>query len=216
MRKASVLPAAAFACLTLLPASSPKLEFSWKNPGAPAGPFKNIMVLALNGKAENRAEFEDELVAAIGRPSQQAQQSYQFVPRPDDTPLDVKALKATLKSQIHEQKFDAVLVASITKRVDKTTYVPGEVYSPAPYFATLYGYYDVMSPVVYTPGYLENEKEAQVEVNFYSTAKPDGELVWTGTTNVFDAKSPMKAIHELVKVVSRELENEEIIAQKPE
>jgi hypothetical protein len=57
-------------------------------------------------------------------------------------------------------------------------------------------------PLVYFPGYLVNERSAQVEANFYSTEKPHGELVWTGTTNTF------KVIKELIKVVIKELENE--------
>jgi hypothetical protein len=206
------LAAAAFISLGSLVAGSPKLELSWRNPAATGGPFKNIMVLALNGKAENRAEFEDELVAAIAGPGQTAVQSYEFVPRPDGVPLDVKELK----EQIRDNKFDAVVAARLVKRVEKQNYVPGEVYSPFPYYATFYGYYAVVAPVVYTPGYMETEKEAQVEVNFYSTAKPDGELVWTGTTNTFDAKSPIKVIHDLVKIVSKELEDQKIILPKPE
>ena len=212
MRKTIVLLAAFVAGAGFLGAGNPKLELSWRNPAALGGPFKNIMVLALNGKAENRAEFEDELVAAITGPGQSAVQSYEFVPRPDGVPLDMK----DLKEQIRENKFDAVVAGRLVKRVDKTTYVPGEVYSPFPYYATFYGYYAAVAPVVYTPGYMETEKEAQVEVNFYSTAKPDGELVWTGTTNTFDAKSPIKVIHDLVKVVSKELEDQKIITPKPE
>ena len=212
MRKACALLVATLPLAGLLAASAPKLEFSWKNPGYTGGPFKNIMVLALNGKAENRAEFEDELAAALAGPGQNVLQSYQFVPRPDGTPLDMKDLRI----QIREQKFDAVVAGRLTKRVEKTTYVPGAVYTPAPYYGTFYGYYATVAPVIYTPGYMETEKEAQVEVNVYSTGKPDGELVWTGTTNTFDAKSPRKVITELVKVVSKELEKENIIAGKAE
>jgi hypothetical protein len=58
---------------------------------------------------------------------------------------------------------------------------------------------------------MQTEKQAQVEVNFYSTSKPDGELVWTGTTNVFDAGSAMKVIKQLVKVVSKQLEKDNVI-----
>jgi len=54
----------------------------------------------------------------------------------------------------------------------------------------------------------------QVEVNFYATAKPDGELVWTGTTNTFDAGSAMKVIKDLVKIVTKELEKENIIERE--
>jgi hypothetical protein len=207
LRKKSVSFVAALASVALLGAGAPRLEVTWKNPNQAAGSFKNIMVLALNGKAENRAEFEDELVAAIARPQQQAAPSYEFIPRPDATPIDMNDLRGIIK----DQKFDAIMVARLTKREDKTTYVPGEIYTPFPYYQTFYGFYGVVSPVVYAPGYMETEKEAQVEVNFYSTAGPDGALVWTGTTNVFESSTAMKAIKELVKIVATELEKENII-----
>jgi hypothetical protein len=95
-----------------------------------------------------------------------------------------------------------------------TTYVPGEVYSPGPYYGTFYGYYATMSPIVYAPGYLQTEKTAQVETNVYSTAKPDGELAWTGTTNIFDANSPKKVIRELVKLVTQELEKQNLVISR--
>jgi hypothetical protein len=201
----AVLAGAAFVA-----ASSPRLEFSWKNPNYSGGTFKNILVLALNGKAANRAEFEDELVAAIARQGDEAAPSYEFIPRPDATPIDMKDLREIVAAQ----KFDAILAARLTKRDTKKTYVPGEAYVPYPYYQTFYGYYGAVYPVVYTPGYMETEKEAQVEVNFYSTGKADGELVWTGTTNTFNANSAMKSIKDLVKIVSKELEKENIIERE--
>jgi hypothetical protein len=191
----------------LLASAAPKLALSWKNPSYTGGTFKNILVLALNGKAANRAEFEDRLVAAIARPTEKAFPSYEFIARPDATPIDMKDLRELVK----EQRFDAIVVARLTKKDTKTTYVEGQVYSPYPYYGTFYGYYNALYPVIYTPGYMETEKEAQVEVNVYSTVQPDGELVWTGTTNAFDAGSAMKAIKDLVKVVSKELEKQNII-----
>jgi hypothetical protein len=196
--------------LALLGAGSPKLELSWKNPDYTGGGFKNIMVLALNGKAANRAEFEDELVAAISRPTIKASPSYEFIARPDATPID----KNDLRELVKEQKIDAIVVARLIKSDKRTVYVPGEVYTPFPYYGTFYGFYDVVYPEIYTPGYMETEKRAQVEVNFYSTDKPDGQLVWTGSTNVFDAGSAMKVIKDLVKVVTKELEKENIIPKE--
>jgi hypothetical protein len=210
LRKKSLLLIASLAILASFAVASPKLELSWKNPNFAGGTFKNILVLALNGKAVNRAEFEDELVAAISRPGGKAAPSYEFMPRPDATPIDMKDLRALIK----EQKFDGIVVARLTKRETKTTYVPGEVYTPFPYYGTFYGYYGTVYPVIYSPGYLETEKEAQVEANFYDTAKPDGELVWTGTTNTFDAGSAMKVIKDLVKIVSKELEKENIVERE--
>jgi hypothetical protein len=207
LKKKSIFLAAFLASLALLSVAAPKLEFSWKNPNYTGGTFKNILVLALNGKAVNRAEFEDELVAAISRPGAQAFPSYEFMPRPDLTPIDTRDLRELVK----EQNFDAIVVARLTKKDTKNTYVPGQAYTPFPYYGTFYGYYGALAPVIYTPGYMETEKEAQVEVNSYSTAKPDGELVWTGTTNTFDAGSVKKVIKDLVKIITKELEKENII-----
>ncbi len=207
MKKKSLLLAALLASLALLTVAAPKLEFTWKNPNYAGGSFKNILVLALNGKAANRAEFEDELVAAITRPGAKAYPSYEFMPRPDLTPIDMNDMRELVK----EQNFDAIVVARLTKKDIKTAYIPGQTYTPLPYYGTFYGYYGALSPIIYTPGYMEAEKQAQVEVNSYSTAKPDGELVWTGTTNTFDVGSVKKIIKDLVKVVSKELEKENII-----
>src|SRR5260370_37457467 len=116
--------------------------------------------------------------------------------------------KDDLRDLLKERKFDAIVVARITQKDEKTTYIPGQVYTPFPYYGTFYGYYGALAPMIYSPGYVESEREARVEVNFYSTAKPDGELVWTGTTNKFESGSPVKAIKELVKGGTRGLEKE--------
>jgi hypothetical protein len=210
MRRKLTFLAAILVGLALMAVAAPKLEFSWKNPNYTGGTFKNILVLALNGKAVNRAEFEDELVAAISRPGAKAFPSYEFMPRPDLTPIDMNDLRELVK----EQNFDAIVVARLTKKQTKTTYVPGQIYTPFPYYGTFYGYYGALSPVIYSPGYMETEKEAQVEVNSYSTAKPDGELVWTGTTNSFEVASVKKLIKDLVKIVSKELEKENVIQRE--
>jgi hypothetical protein len=125
-------------------ASSPKMLVTWKNPNYSGGPCKNILVLALNGKPENRAEFEDVLVAAIARPGTHATQSYIFLARPDTTPIDINDLKTV----VPEQNFDAIVVARLTKAERKTKYVPGQVYGPSPYYATLAAYYGVVYPAI--------------------------------------------------------------------
>ena len=85
MRKKSAVLVAILASVAVLAVAAPKIEVSWKNPtftGVP-GAFKNILVLALNGKAANRAEFEDELVAAISRPGVNVAPSYEYIARPE-------------------------------------------------------------------------------------------------------------------------------------
>jgi hypothetical protein len=209
LNKYWLLLVAALAIPVLLAASSPKMLLSWKNPNYSGQHLTNILVLALNGKAENRAEFEDELAAAMTRPGLQATQSYVFLARPNATPIQLDDLKAVIR----EQHFDGIVVARLTKAEKKTTYVPGQTYAPYPYYGSLAAYYGAVYQVVYFPGYLVKERNAQVQTNIYSTAKPDGELVWTGTTITFDANSPMKVIKDLIKVMIRELEKQKVIGE---
>lgn len=210
MRKKYVIGVAVVALLATLAVASPSLIFSWKNPDYANGNFKNILVLALNGKVGNRLEFEDEFVAATSRPGAKVTQSYVYISRPNDTAIDMKDLRELVK----EQQFDAILVARLTVNDTKTTYVPGQAYVPYPYYGTFYGYYSAIAPIVYSPGYMKTERKAQVEVNVYSTAKPDGELVWTGTTDTFSSNSAIKVIKDLVKIYAKALEKENIIQQQ--
>jgi hypothetical protein len=203
-----ILLSVILACAALANATSPKLELTWKNPDYNGvGSFTNIMVLALNGKVGSRAQFEDDMVAAISKIGIKAQPSYEFLPRPEATPIDVDNLRWVVR----KQGFDAIIVSRLTKQDSTTVYVPGEVYTPMPFFGTFYGYYEALAPVIYSPGYLSTDKVAQVETNFYSTSTPDGQLVWTGTTNVFNANSVMSVIKDLAKVTVKELEKQNVL-----
>ena len=61
------------------------------------------------------------------------------------------------------------------------------------------------------PDYLQVDKVAQVETNFYSTATPDGELIWTGTSDIVNPRTPTKGVDALVKILIEELQNQKII-----
>jgi len=188
-------------------ASAAKLVYAWKNPQYSGGSFKNILVLAMNGKASSRADFEDRMVAAITKPGLVAVPSYSLLPRPESTPIPMDQLRSVVRGQ----NFDAVVVSRLVKYDKTVTYVPGQAYPLSPYYGTFYGYYGALYPVVYSPGYLQTNTAVQIETNFYSAAKPDGELVWTGTSGVIKSGSVSKVIDDVVKLMVQGLEKENII-----
>jgi hypothetical protein len=116
-----------------------------------------------------------------------------------------------LRSVVRGQNFDAVMVSRLVKYDKTVTYVPGDAYPLYPYYGTFYGYYGAISPVVYSPGYLQSDTQVQIESNFYSTAKQDGELIWTGTSDSMNPKSVTKLINAVVKLVVQELGKEKVI-----
>jgi len=207
LKKSLILALAVLAMVAISSAKSTKLAFTWKNPQYSGGSFKNILVLAMNGQASGRAEFEDQMVAAIAKPGVQAVPSYSLLPRPESTPIDIDQLR----SVVREQQFDAIAVSRLVKYDKTVTYVPGQVYPIYPYYGTFYGYYGALSPVVYSPGYLKTDTSAQIETNLYSTAKPDGEIVWTGTSNIVNPRSVSKVIEDVVQLVVQQLEKEGVI-----
>ena len=203
-------PALLLAVLAVAPFygfNSTKLVFSWRNPGAPAGQYKNIMVLAMNGNASGRADFEDRMVATIAGLGVQAIPSYSLLPRPEATPIDMKQLRDV----VHGQNIDAVLVSRIVRYKKTTSYVSGTAFPVAPYYDTFYGYYGQLYPEVYSPGYLQTDTKAQIETNFYDTTQAEGVLVWTGTSQVVNPHSVKKLVDSIVKEVVQELQKQKII-----
>jgi hypothetical protein len=208
LRKRAIFTLAIWAALTSVYAKSTKFMFTWTNPNYTGAHFANILVLGINGKVENRAEFEDQLSAAIARPGIQAIPSYSLLPRPDSTPIDMNQLRDVIRGQ----NIDAVVASRLIKVSQKVTVIPGQPITPFPYYYnTFYGYYGAIYPVVYAPDYLQVDKTAQIETNFYSTAKPDGELIWTGTSDTVNPRSPLKAIDAVSKLIVQELEKQKII-----
>ncbi len=184
-----------------------KLVFSWKNANYNGGGFKNVLVLAVNGRASARADFEDRMVKEITRPGVTVVPSYSLMPRPDATPINPN----DVRGYVHDLKFDAIVVSRMVKHEKKETVVEADDFPFAPYYGTFYGYYGAVAPIVYDPSYLRTDTEAQVETNLYSTAKPDGELVWSGTTDTVDPRSTTSAIDGIVKLLVKQFEKDKLI-----
>jgi len=62
--------------------------------------------------------------------------------------------------------------------------------------------------VIYSPGYLEKEKTVRVETNVYLTTPPDGQLIWTGTTDTVNSSNLHSAIKGLVNLVVTKMEKD--------
>lgn len=197
----------AFVAMAVTASAGTKLAFFWRNPTYNGGSFKNILVLAVNGQAARRADFEDRMVSTLARPGVQAVQSYVFIPRPDATPID----SAQLRDIVQNQHFDAILVARLTKYKKTQTYVPGDAVPLPPELVNFYGYYAAVTPVVYTPGYMQTDTKAQIETNLYSTGPQDGQLAWTGTSTIVDPRSPASAINSVAKLVVEQLQKQNLI-----
>jgi hypothetical protein len=185
-----------------------KLLLSWKNPGYSGQRPHRVLVIGMSENPEIRADFEDDLSAAITNDGLEAVPGNHILFRPDSAELDPDYLKA----QIRDFKVDAVLVSRLVHIDKKTTYVPGHSYSvPYPYYHSFYGYYGAVYHQVYSPDYLREDTTVRVETNFYAATSSDDELIWTGTSDSFNPKSAKKVIDGLVKLIVKELTKQNIL-----
>jgi hypothetical protein len=194
---------------TLILGKSSKLTMSWKNPAySPAKKFHRVLALGLSDKTAVRADFEDALAAALSSKGYEAVPGNTILLRPAGTQLDLDYLR----EQIRANQIEAVVVSRLVKVDDTVTYVPGTYFAPYPYYNSFYGYYRTLYPVVYTPGYLQEEKKVRIETNLYFVnGAPDGQLVWTGITDTLNPSNVHKAINGLVKLVVTKMLNDEVL-----
>ena len=197
------------ATAAMLFGKSSKLLMSWKNPSYTGEKkFHRVLALGLSNKAEIRADFEDALAAHLSSQGYDAVPGNTILLRPPGTQLDLNYLR----EQIRANQIEAVVVSRLVKVDETTTYVPGTAYFvPYAYYNTFYGYYGTLYPVVYSPGYLQKEKKVRVETNLYVTSGPDGQLIWTGTTDTFNPSNVHKAIKGLVNLVVTQMQKEQVL-----
>jgi hypothetical protein len=187
---------------------SSKLLMSWKSPDAPNRKVHRVLALGLSDKTAIRAAFEDALASRLSETGLEAIPGNTILLRPEATKLDLNYLK----SQIREHNIDAVVVSRLIKVEKNVTYIPGGVYVvPYPYYNTFYGYYGAVYSTVYSPDYLREEKKVRIETNLYIASNAEGELVWTAITDTFNPNNTDKAINGLVKLIVKQMQDEEVL-----
>jgi hypothetical protein len=200
-----------FCALVVLPAANAKavkLLMTWKNPNYSGQRPHRILVIGMSENPEIRADFEDDLSSAITNDGLEAVPGNSILFRPQSAELDPDYLKG----QIRDFKIDAVLVSRLVKVDKKTTHISGHSYAvPYAYYHSFYGYYGTVYRQVYSPDYLREDTTVRVETNFYATTPPNGELIWTGTSDSFNPKSAQKVIDGVVKLIVKELKTQVIL-----
>lgn len=194
-------------CAVSLTAKS-KLVMSWRNPQAPATKFHRVLALGLSQKTAIRADFEDSLATQLDAAGLSAIPGNTILLRPEETQLDLNYLR----TQVRDNQIEAVVVARLLKTEHTSTYVPGQpLFTPYPYYGTFYGYYGTVYPLVYSPGYLREEKKVRIETNLYFISGSDGVLLWTGVTDTFNPKNVLKEINKLVVLIVKQMQSDGVL-----
>jgi hypothetical protein len=170
----------------LFSCSSTRLEKSWADPSFNAAtmkPFTKILVVAPGKDAVSQRIAEDKIVAqfkpGVGIPS------YSYL-KPSDT--DQKLVE----EKLIKDGFDGAILMRLKEVETTTSYTPGTSYGG------WYGYRN------YSPGYYSEDKNFQVETNFYSL--PEAKLLWSGTTSTLNPTSLQSTIDQIIHSIKYELQ----------
>ena len=188
--------------------SSSSLTNVWRDPAFKSTPMKNVLVIAAKKNPVNRRMWEDEIVAELSNQNVTATPSYRMfedsIPDPNQVGIAVQM-----------KKFDGVLLIRKLASEISTNYVPGTSKSVQ---ITQYNErtqtYSSFYKDVEEPGYTDTNKVVRHEINFFSTEKEGGHLIWSGTGEMLNPSSRDEVRHEISALVIPELANEGIIPSK--
>ena len=194
----------------LMGCGSTKLVNVWKNPEF----TRNVLVVAMKNNSANRRIWEDMFAGELEKYGTAATPSYRLFPdAPPDTPQVMTA--------VEENHFDGVIVTMNLPNAIQTTYYPGYV-AAVPAFGfggdwddwdDWYGAYGFYYGSFYNPGYVETETVVRDRTDVWST-EGRGELVWSGTSEVFNPSSSQQVGDEIADKIVPALSKQGIIPKR--
>ena len=176
--------------------SSSKVTNTWRDPNF-AGPiqFKKTVALVMYPDGAVRREAEDELVRQIG--PDRAVAAHAILSEEDRNDID------KLKAKLQANGVDGAVTMKVIGAKTQTTYVPGS--------AGYGGFYDYYGSAYRggSPGMLVTDRIVSVQTNIYSVR--EGKMIWSGTSDSFDASNIQKMIGDIAKAIGTELRKEKLI-----
>jgi hypothetical protein len=188
-----------------LASAKTKLAVSPEAKDLQLGPPKKILVLAIVQDPTNRARFEDSISGELSLRGANAVSSFVEFPQ---LPTDRGEFEKTLK----QDGFDAVTVSRFVSKDDKLSWTPGMQQYSADYVGMgPWGGYWYTYQLVNIPGYLSAETSIRIRTDMWRTSGADGHLVWSGTTDTFDATTITQAAHEIGVAIVKALAKAKLI-----
>jgi hypothetical protein len=171
---------------TLLGAScaSTSLQGVWKAPDT-GGKANKILVIGLTRNDTGRRALERQFVSRLSQEKRVAVDSSRYVP--EGGQLD----RAKVEEIVKREGFDAVVLSRLVDVHREAQYVPSgyATYGGAGF----YGYYGYGWSTVYSPGYVTESTNVQVETQLFRVNGGEGKLVWSTVSETMDPSSVEKA-----------------------
>jgi hypothetical protein len=199
--------------LTLLSVgcATTQLERAWVKPDLAPLNLRRVVAIALSRNPTRRRIMEASIVEQIRKvsPDVQTTQSSTLI-----SDADVRN-EERVREQLQGAGFDAWMIMRVTDVARNDVYVPGEAWVVPEYYRTFWGYYRHWIPISYEPGYVERDRDVQVETALYS-ATSDGELVYSAISRTLNPNSSADLAKDVTSLVARDLRDKGILPARNE
>lgn len=176
------------------------LVSTWEDP-AYIKKIDKILILGMSKNEGIRTKYEHTLANAIQAQGAQAEPAAAYLPS------NAEPTRESVQAAIADKGFDTVLVTRLISATTEERYVPGTAYvAPAPYYHGFYDYYLQTFPIVYSPGYIVNDKVVNLETNIYDIET--GKLVWAVVSESFNPENLDKEIGALSELIVNQLKKD--------
>jgi len=166
-------------------------------------PVSDILVIAIADKKETRESFERKFVAQLKAVGVEAVSSAEAIPMPADLKLEKEAILKV----VEEYENDAVIITHLAGFDKEETFTRTGGLSLG-----FYGHYGGIYDIVHDPGYYSEYTTVRLETNLYDVKTE--KLLWSGQSETQDVKSINKLIDDVLALVIRELQKNNLLPTK--
>ncbi|MEA1949716.1 MAG: hypothetical protein U9N83_20780 [Thermodesulfobacteriota bacterium] len=169
-------------------------------------PVSNILVIGVTYKEKEkvRRSFEDRFVAHLRAAGVEAISSGDAISIPTDLMLE----KDEILKAVNKFNNDAVIITHVLGKDEKEFYTPPARSRSRGY----YGYYGRAFGYAHGPGYTSTNTFYRLATNLYDVKTE--KLIWSGTSETLNPGSVKQMIDDVIKVVIKDLQKNNLIPQK--
>ena len=163
-------------------------------------PVTDVLVIVIADKKETRELFEGKFVAQLKAAGVEAVSSAAAIPMPKDLKLE----KEDILKVIEANGNDAVIVTHLTG-LDKSE----SFNRTGRHYGGYYSYNGYVYDSVHDTGFYSGHVDVRLQTNLYDVKTE--KLLWSGESETKDAKSAIKLIDDLLALVIKELQKNELL-----
>jgi hypothetical protein len=184
--------------LVTMACGATRLQRAWIAPDVTSLRIHKVVAVALSRNPDRRRAMETSIVDQFHSAAPQVQAT------PSSTLISDSELRneAVVRERLEQAGFDAQVVMRVTDVNRRDVYIPGRTSLVPEYYRTFWGYYRYWVPIAYQPGYIERDRDVEVETALYDTAQ-EGRLVYSAVSRTLNPSSAADlakdVTHEVVK-----------------